>query len=152
MRKKCIFLILALVIVCGAMAWLNRPAYQIHDEASSVELNPLDHVSFKLEADRKGGTLQIQNDADGYLVIDFWRKPIQFEILREDGWHRILPAKTWAVTTEAIPENSTYSLDFKWRDVIGGTLKPGTYRAILYFGDGHTEIYTYSQEKEFRVD
>lgn len=152
MRKKYAFLILALMIVCGAIVWLNRPAYQIQDQASCVELHPLDNVSFDLKADRKGGTLQIKNDTDSYLVIDFWEKPIQLEVLQEDGWHRILPGKIWPLAAEAIPKNSTYSLDFEWRDVIGGPLKQGTYRGILYFGDQHSEIYTYNLEKEFCVD
>ena len=110
----------------------------------------LDGVAFEISSDRKSGHIQIENNTMHYIVTDFHRYPIHVEIQKDDGWHRILSTKMIFTPSNAIAENETYSLDFSWKDFIGGSLKPGKYRAILFFGDGKSEDF-YSTAAEFQV-
>ena len=140
-----LILIFAILLVC-----LNRSGYEINDDVSSTKTGPLDGVGFEINADRKNGSIHIENNADHYIVIDFHSYPIHIEIQKDDGWHRLLSTKMIFSPSTAISENETYSLDIKWKDFIGGTLKPGNYRAILFFGDGVSSTF-YSTAAEFQV-
>lgn len=153
MRKKIIFpMFFLMVITLGMYMWLNRINYDIYEKRSNTEANPKDGIHFTIEANKKNGSLHIENNSDRYIVIDFGRKPIHIEIQQGDGWHRILSHKSVNGEPCAIPEGTTYSLDFTWRNFVNGPLKPGNYRAVLYFGDGISEIYTYSVMAEFCID
>ena len=127
--------------------------YEIYDTISDVEINPVDGVNFQIEANRKEGSLEIENNSNHYIVIEFSRKPIKIEIRKEDGWHRLSAHNIVRAEPCAIPEGTTYSLDFDWRNFVDGPLKAGNYRAILYFGDGIVELYdAYSISTEFCVE
>lgn len=154
MRKKVIVTFLVLILLSvGLYAWVNRVNYEISDTISDVEVKPMDGVSFTIEANGKEGRLQIENNSSHYIVIDLSRKPIDIEIQKEDGWHRLSAHNIVSAEAYAIAEGTTYALDFDWRNFVDGPLKAGTYRAILYFGDGTVEPYdAYSIVTEFRVD
>lgn len=153
MRKEGFALLAAGVIVLGGLFWVNRCGYEIDDRVSDAEQDPLDGIHFALKADRRDGELRIQNDSERYIVLDFGRKPLAVEIRQEDGWHRIQSTRLWRAEPGAIPEHTAYSLDFSWRDVIDGPLKPGAYRAILFYGDGKVDAYAFfSTITEFTVD
>lgn len=154
MKRKSItfFLILCLVAV-GVLIWQNHIGYTIDGELSNTELKPLEGVTFTIIADKKDGFLQIENNSDHYIVIEFSRKPIQIEIQKEDGWHRLRANNIVQAEPCAIPEGATYSLDFDWKNFVNGPLKPGNYRAVLYFGDGVVDLYNaYSVAADFSVN
>lgn len=154
MKKRIIVSLIVLISISVCLyAWVNRVNYEVYDNISNVEINPLDGVSFKVDANRKTGNLQIENCSDHYIVTDFSRKPIVIEIQKDDGWYRLNANNIVQAEPCAIPKGTTYSLDFDWRNFIDGPLKPGNYRAILYFGDGIVELYdAYSVETEFCID
>ena len=153
MKKRVwLSLVFLIGISVGLYAWFNRINYDIYEKISNIKVNPKDGIHFTIDADKKDGTLHIENNSDRYIVIDFDRKPIQIEIQQEDGWHRLLSHKSVNAEPCAIPEDTTYSLDFTWRNFINGPLKPGNYRALLFFGDGISEIYTYSVTTEFCIN
>ena len=154
MKKRIIVSLIVLISISVCLCvWLNRVNYEVYDNISNAEINPLDGVNFKVDADRKTGNLQIENCSDQYIVIDFSRKPIVIEIQKEDGWHRLNSNNIVQAEPCAIPEGTTYSLDFDWRNFIDGPLKAGNYRAILRFGDGIIDLYdAYSIVTEFCVD
>ena len=87
-------LVFLIVISVGLYAWFNRINYDIHEKISSTEINPKDGIHFSIEADKKNGTLHIENDSERYIVIEFGRKPIHIEIQQEDGRHRLYPTKS----------------------------------------------------------
>jgi len=153
MKKIIISLIVLILISVCIYAWVNRVNYEVYDNISNADINPMDGVSFKVNANRKNGSLQIDNHSDHYIVIEFSRKPIAIEIQKDDGWHRLNSNNIVRAEPCAIPEGTTYSLDFDWKNFIDGPLKAGNYRAILYFGDGIVELYdAYSVATEFRID
>lgn len=152
MKKRIIIPLIVLVLFfIGLYAWINRINYDVYENISNVEINPVEGVDFHIDATRKSGNLKIENNSDRYIVIEFGRKRIQIEIQKEDGWYPIVAHNIVHAEPCAIPENSTYSLDFTWRNFIDGPLKPGKYRAILFFGDKMSEVYTYSATTEFSV-
>lgn len=154
MKKRIMILLIVLILISvGLCAWINRVNYEIYDNISNAEINPIDGVSFVVDANRKTGNLQIKNYSDHYIVTEFSRKPIVIEIQKEDGWHRLKSNNIVRAEPCAIPEGTTYSLDFDWRNFIDGPLKAGNYRAILYFGDGIVKLYdAYSVVTEFCID
>lgn len=155
MRKAIIYSLISICIIAiiGLFIWQSRINYTIDEALSNTELKPLDGVSFTITADKKKGSLQIENNYNHYIVIEFSRKPIQIEIKKEDGWHKIRANNIVRAEPCAIPEGTTYSLDFNWRNFIDGPLKAGNYRAVLYFGDGEVELYdAYSVATEFCID
>ena len=154
MKKRIIIplivLILSSVVVC---VWVNRVNYDVCEDVSNAEINPMEGIDFKIDANRKQGNIQIENNSDSYIVIEFSRKRIQIEIQKEDGWHKLIANNIVQAEPCAIPEGTTYSLDFEWRNFVDGPLKSGNYRAILYFGDGIVKPYDfYSVTTEFCVD
>ncbi len=152
MKKTVIITSVILILIFAILlAWLNRSGYEIHEDVSSTEITPLDGVNFEINADKKNGSIQIENNTAHYIVVDFHSHPLHLEIQKEDGWHQLLSTKMIFLPAEPISENETYSLDFKWKYFIGGSLKPGNYRAILFYGDGVSEIF-YSTAAEFRVE
>ena len=153
MKKKiALSLILLIIASVSLYAWINRVNYDVYGTISDVESNPMEGVDFKIDASRKNGSLYIENNSNRYIVIDLSRKRVQIEIHKEDGWHRLVAHNLAYAEPCAIPEKSTYSLDFTWRNFVDGPLKPGKYRATLFFGDGMSEIYTYSVTTEFFID
>ena len=154
MKKRIMIILIVLILISACLCiWENRVNYEVYDYISITETKPLDGVSFKVNANRKTGELQIENHSDHYIVIEFSRKPVVVEIQKEDGWHRLNSNNIVQAEPCAIPEGTTYSLDFDWRNFIDGPLKAGNYRAILYFGDGIVDLYdAYSVVTEFCVD
>ena len=150
MKKIIITVFVLLILFVVLLTLTNQTGYDIYEDVSRTEITPLDGVSFEISSDRKSGHIQIENNTMHYIVTDFHRYPIHVEIQKDDGWHRILSTKMIFTPSNAIAENETYSLDFSWKDFIGGSLKPGKYRAILYFGDGKSEDF-YSTAAEFQV-
>ena len=155
MKKRIIVpLIVLILILAGVCVWINRAAnYDVCEEVSNVEINPIEGIDFRINANRKRGNIQIENNSDNYIVIDFTSKRIQIEVQKEDGWHRLTAYNIVQSMACAITEGTTYSLDFEWRNFIDGPLNPGNYRAILYFGDGNVELYDfYSVATEFCIE
>lgn len=153
MKKKIAFSLILLIIASVSLyAWINRVNYDVYENISDIESNPMEGVAFKIDANRKNGTLYIENSSEHYIVIEFSRKRVQIEVQKEDGWHRLVAQNIVRAEPCAIPEKSTYSLDFTWRNFVDGPLKSGKYRATLFFGDGMSEIYTYSVTTEFFID
>lgn len=160
MRKRwCVLGIVLLVIITGIVWWDNHLTYEIDQRVSDIEENsPLD-IDFKLSADRRGGKLQIVNNGEDYIVFDLSKIPIRFEVKNDDGWHRIISHKIWHEAPEVISQhneygvNVGYGLEFKWREVLGGKLEPGKYRAIFYYGDGEVKEYEFFNKIcEFEVE
>lgn len=150
MKKIRITVFVILILFVVLLALTSRTGYDIYEDVSYTEITPLDGVTFEINSGRKSGHIQIENNTKHYIVTDFHRYPIHVEIQKDDGWHRILSTKMIYSPSNAISENETYSLDFSWKDFIGGSLKPGKYRAILFFGDGNSEDF-YSTAAEFHV-
>lgn len=156
MKKKQAIPVIVLILILigvGVCVWMNRAKYDICEDISNAEINPMEDVDFKIDANRKQGSIQIENNSDNYIVIDFNIRKIRIEIQEEDGWHELIANHIVWAETYAIPEGTTYTLDFDWRDFVGGPLKPGNYRAILYFGDGTVQTYDfYSVATEFCIE
>ena len=152
-KKQIIPLIVLILIVVGVCVWMNRVNYDVCEDTSNVEINPLEGIDVKIDAKRKQGNIQIENNSNNYIVIDFSQRRIQIEIQKEDGWHKLTANNIVQAQPCAIPEGTTYSLDFEWRNSVDGPLKSGNYRAILYFGDGTVKPYDfYSVTTEFCVE
>ena len=160
MRKKWYIIgAILLIVIAGLFWWDNHCAYEIETMASNVEENSPINVDFAISADRRDGKLQIINNGEGYIVFDLSSKPIHFEVKEDDGWHRIISHRIWQEVPAAVSQhneydvNVGYSLEFKWREVLGGKLKPGEYRAIFYYGDGVVKEYEFfSKICEFEVE
>lgn len=154
MKKRIIIPLIVLILFSiGVCVWINRVNYDVCEDISNVEINPMDGIDFKIDANRKQGNIRIENNSNHYIVIDFSRKRIQIEIQQEDGWHELIGNNIVRAEPCAIPEGTTYSLDFDWRNFVDGPLKSGNYRAILYFGDGIVKPYDfYSVATEFCVE
>ena len=145
--------VFALVILIAGYIGTNQSKYTISKDVSSIEIKPINNIVFKIEADKKACIIQIQNNSEHYIVTDLQMKPVRIEIQQEGGWHRLLPSKQWVTDPGAISEGTEYSAGFKWKDVLGGNLKSGTYRAICYVGDGEKEIWDwYTLETTFQID
>lgn len=152
-KKQIIPLIVLILIFIGVYVWINRVNYDVCEDTSNVEINPLEGIDVKIDANRKQGNIQIENNSNNYIVIDFSRRRIQIEIQKEDGWHKIIANNIVRAEPCAIPEGTTYSLDFDWRNFVDGPLKSGNYRAVIYFGDGIVKSHDfYSITTEFCVE
>lgn len=153
MRKKWYIIgAILLIVIAGLFWWDNRLTYEIDQKVSDIEENSPLNVDFAISADKRGGKLQIINNGEGYIVFDLSSKPIHFEVKEDDGWHRIISHRIWQEAPAAVSQhneydvNVGYSLEFKWREVLGGKLKPGEYRAIFYYGDGEVKEYEFFKQ------
>ena len=150
-RRTAAVVLAALIALACRFAWVYRSHYEIYDAVSNASLNPLGGVAVEMKATQTDGVLYIQNESDHYIVFDFMRWPFEVEVLEEDGWHRVLQFKLLWRTTEFVQAHEMFSFDFSWNDLIEGRLRPGMYRVIFYFGDGHVD-YPYSVAQEFQID
>lgn len=117
MRKKSIFiLVVVLALLAVVFAWNVNPDYVLSEDVSTIDLKPLDGIVFRIEATRKGGTIWIENNTDRYIVMDFSRKPVAFERLLDDSWHRIKTTKAFLTPTEAVSAHDSYAWAFTWRN------------------------------------
>lgn len=155
MKKRWIILLFALLLTALALCvwnWYRSEHYEIDPRVSTWEENALPGVEVQIAATRKTCALTVKNNADHYIVVDICEKPMKIEILREDGWHRLQAYTGRPNILEAVPEGSVLEETFPWRELVGAGLKPGTYRAIFYHGDGKLEIWDwYSSAVEFTV-
>ena len=153
MRKKWYIIgAILLIVIAGVFWWDNRLTYEIDPQVSKIEEDPLEGIDLTISADRRGGKLQIKNSGEGYIVFDFSRVPVQFEVKKGDGWHRIISHKIWQEAPAAVSQQSAgganvgYAVEFKWQEVVGGKLEPGEYRAIFYYGDGEVKEYEFFKQ------
>ena len=155
MKKRWIILFFALMLEALAVCmwdWYRGDRYEVDSRVSDWEENAMPGVELQIEATRKTCALTVRNNADHYIVVDFPEKPMKIEILREDGWHRLQVYTGRPNILEAVPEGSVLEETFSWRELLGARLKPGTYRAIFYHGDGKLDIWDwYSSAVEFTV-
>ena len=128
-----------------------RTSYTVDETVSNFKLTPLNGVELSLEGSRRSGSLEVTYDGEGYIVIDLSRSPLRIEQLQEDGWHRIQSDQLFWGASETVSKTQSYHDEFRWKELLGGPLDPGTYRAILFYGNGAAEIYTFSTAAEFTV-
>ena len=160
MRKKWYIIgAILLIVIAEVFWWDNRVTYEIDQRVSNIEENSPLNVDFAISADRRDGKLQIINNGEGYIVFDFSRVPVQFEVKKGDGWHRIISHKIWQEAPAAVSQQSAgganvgYAVEFKWQEVVGGKLEPGEYWAIFYYGDGEVKEYEFfSKICEFAIE
>ena len=69
MKKRIMILLIVLILISvGLCAWINRVNYEIYDNISNAEINPIDGVSFVVDANRKTGNLHLTTA--GTKVVD----------------------------------------------------------------------------------
>ena len=152
MKKKYIVLLLLVVLAVFLYALIfGLPGYDVWKEPSDFEPNPKEGVSFTISANRSEGKITVVNNSDRYLTLEFTRKAPRIEVWQEDGWHRILSNKHYFAEPWAVGKGESYTHTVKWSKLLGGNLKPGSYRAILFHGDGMEDVYHYSTICEFTV-
>ena len=155
MKKRWIILFFVLLLAALAVCvwdWYRGDRYEVDPAVSNWEENALYGVAVRVEATRKTCTLKVENNADHYIVVDFAKKPMKIEVLEEDGWHRLQAYTGRPNILEAVPERTALETEFSWRELLGARLKPGTYRAVFYHGDGKLEIWDwYSSAVAFTV-
>lgn len=155
MKKWIILLFVLLLAVLGWLTWdwYRGDRYEIDPAVSNWEENALYGVAVQVEATRRTCELKVKNNSAHYIVVDFVKKPMKIEVLEEDGWHRLQAYTGQPNILEAVPERATLEEEFSWRELLGARLKPGTYRAIFYHGDGKLEIWDwYSSAVEFIIE
>jgi len=152
MKKNYVVLLLAVVIgaLLYALIW-GLPGYNIWQEPSDFEANPKEGVVFNITASRSKGDITVVNNSDRYLALEFNRKAPRIEVWQEDGWHRILSNKHYFAEPWTLGQGESYTHTIKWSKLVGGSLEPGRYRAILFHGDGMEDVYFYSTICEFTV-
>jgi hypothetical protein len=152
-KRAAVMVSAAAVILAGVFFWMSRSGYQIDENASDVQPNSLEGITFAIEGSRRGGHLEIRNDSYNYIVIEFSRRPVEIQILEDDGWHTLETSRIWRTEPGAVTKGTDYTLDFSWREVLGGSLKPGRYRGVLYYGDGKVDHWDFfSSIAEFTVN
>jgi len=148
-----VFLLVSALVLAGLFSL--RPTYRIAEEVSGYQPNPMDGLVFTVQADHRTADIAVESTLafPNYFVLDFFREQIHFEVLWKDGWHPILHTKMpFASPTEAVSATQPYHGTFSWRQLVGGILPSGTYRAILYYGDGRSEVGTFHTVTEFTID
>ena len=155
MKNKWVLLIFALllaVLVFCLWDWYRGDRYEIDPQVSNWTENAMPGVKVRIEATRKTCSLTVENGADHYIVVDIPEKPMKIEVLQPDGWHRLQAYTGRPNILEAVPEGAALKETFSWRELLGARLKPGTYRAVFYHGDGKLNIWDwYSIAVEFTV-
>ena len=152
MKKRYLVLLVFLFSTAVLYAmFIGLPGYEVWNEPSSFEANPKEGVSFTISANRSEGEITIVNNSERYLTLEFSRKAPRIEVWQEDGWHRILSNKHYFAEPWAVGQEEGYTHTVKWSKLLGGNLKPGSYRAILFHGDGMEDVYYYSTICEFTV-
>lgn len=154
-RRSPIFLLTVLILLAASifMYCSSRPTYTISEDISTIDQNSLEGVTFSVKANRKQCEIIIKNETDTYLVLDFQPKPFTVEILQEDGWHELVSSQLYIGDTESVTQDETFTKDFLWKDFLQSNLKPGTYRAVLRYGDGKLARWDwYTIAAEFTVE
>ena len=77
-KKQIIPLIVLILIVVGVCVWMNRVNYDVCEDTSNVEINPLEGIDVKIDAKRKQGNIQIENNSNNYIVIDCRESKLDF--------------------------------------------------------------------------
>ena len=62
-KKQIIPLIVLILIVVGVCVWMNRVNYDVCEDTSNVEINPLEGIDVKIDAKRK--QLKYKKKMDG---------------------------------------------------------------------------------------
>jgi len=150
-KRYLIILLLAFAAAVLYAMFVGMPGYEIWQEPSAFEPNPMEGVAFSLTANRRECEVSIENNGERYVTLEFSRKPIRIEKLEDDGWHRILTQKHFFAEPWVVGVGDRYDLTIKWSKLLGGNLKPGSYRAILFHGDGWEDVYYFSTIYEFTV-
>ena len=152
MKKRYLVLLLlgALAVLLYALIF-GFPGYEVWREPSDFTPNPKEGVVVTLDANRSRGTVTFNNSGDRYITLEFSRKAPRIEVLQEDGWHRILSNKHYFAEPWLVGTGESYTHTVKWNKLLGGNLKPGSYRAIFFYGDGREDPFGFSSICEFTV-